>query len=216
MIELHPIMPKEKLLEAIRETQRHLGISSSEIGRSIGLQQSQSSNLLNQNSKNPRDLSYDDAYQILQYIYSKNSLIPPDLKAGDLMTGNCDLKWAYYDQTLAEVSDAMFRRGFSQMPVKDRSGFQRHSVVTDLSILKAFMRRNGNEAPSLEQLGKMTLSELNIAESLLEFPADSPLLEIANILLDYPAVLIYSKAEIIGILTRADLLKLLTANMSLG
>ena len=209
MMSFQPFLPKEKLLDYIRDAQRQLGISSSEIGRHAGLNQPSISNLLNPASRNPRDLSYDEACDIVQYLVSRISLLPPGLKVGDLMTGNRDLVWATGDQTLSEIGRVMFERGFSQMPVRDGGTGAIMGVITDLSILKAFMGRVGNKASSIDELHKMTLAEAGLVESVLECPGDSLLLDAAYILLGYPAVLVSSGAEVVGILTRADLLKLI-------
>jgi predicted transcriptional regulator len=209
VFDLHPLLPKEKLLDYVREAQRQLGVSSSEIGRHAGLNQPSMSNLLNPASKNPRELSYEEAYDIVQYLVSRVSLLPAGLKAGDIMTGHRALVWATGDQTLSEVARVMFERGFSQMPVRDKETGSIRGVVTDLSILKALMGGVGNEASSIDELRRMTLAESGLVESVLECPRNSLLLDAAYILRGYPAVLISSGSEIIGILTRSDLLKLM-------
>jgi predicted transcriptional regulator len=211
LVNLHPLLPKEKLLDYIRDAQRQLGISSAEIGRHAGLNQPSISNLLNPASKNPRDMSYEEAYDIVQYLVSRVSLLPAGLKAGDLMTGNGELMWATDDQTVSDVARVMFERGFSQMPVREGETQGIRGVVTDLSILKVLMRKGGDKVSTVSELGGMTLGEAGVIVSVLECPADSSLLEAANILLGYPAVLVSSGAEVVGILTRADLLKLIFA-----
>ena len=212
MFDLHPLLPKEKLLDYVRDAQRQLGISSSEIGRHAGLNQPSISNLLNPASKNPRDMSYDEAYDIVQYLVSRVSLLPAGLKVGDLMTGNGDLVWANDDQTVSEVARVMFERGFSQMPVRDRETGSIRGVVTDLSILKALMGGVGNQVSSIDELRRMTLAEACLVESVLECPRNSLLLDATYLLLGYSAVLVSSGSEIVGILTRADLLKLVVAS----
>ena len=129
------------------------------------------------------------------------------------MTGNGNLQWAYDDQTLAQVSKQMFENGYNQMPVRTRENPHPIGIVTDLSILKAIMGRGQNKANSIAQLAETTITKADVIESLLECPADSPLIEAANILTDYPAVLLTSKTDIIGILTRADLLKTLNQTL---
>ena len=204
MSDFTPLLPKEKLLEKINETRDKLGISGSEIGKFIYANQSTMSNLLNPSSKNPRNLSYEEAYDIVLYLTSKMSLIPRGLTVGDLMTGNGKLMWVTSDQTLGEISQLMYKMGFSQMPVK--KGDATKGIVTDLSILRALM---GGVFGSLDEAGKLSLEKANVVESVFECPSDTTLLEAANMLLGYPAVFVSHGANIVGVLTRADLLKLL-------
>ncbi|MGD0804327.1 MAG: CBS domain-containing protein [Candidatus Bathyarchaeia archaeon] len=208
MVDFTPLLSKEKLLEQIRDAQREFGISSSEIGRGIGLSQSTMSNLLSPNSRNPRELSYTDAYDIIQFISTRVSLIRPRLSVSDIMTDSSGLEWAEDDQTLNEVSELMFTKGYSQMPVRGKKTLHFKGVVTDLSILRRLMR-GGEGNSSIDELGKLRLIEAGVVENVLKCPLDTSLREAANILLGYPAVLITSKEDqIIGILTRSDLLKL--------
>ena len=201
-----PLLPKEKLLERIRGEQRRLGVSSTEIGHFLGYNQPTMSNMLNPDSKNPRDLSYEEAYDIVQYLLGRVSLLPRDLTVGDLMTGYGDLVWASANQKISEVCSVMLGRGFSQMPVRGEEGPR--GVVTDLSIIRVLMG-GARGASSVDELGGLTVGEAGVVEDVLECPLGTPLLEGANLLLSYPAVFVSRGADIVGVFTRADLLKVL-------
>lgn len=214
MVDFKFLIPKEKLLEQIRDAQQQFGISSSVIGRNIGLSQPTMSNLLNPKTRNPRDLSYDDAYAIIQYLTTRISLIPQSLRLSEIMTDANHLEWANSDQNLKEVSEFMFKKGFSQIPVRDAKTLQFIGVITELSILKRLMRSSGENTPSLDELGRMSIIEAGIVENVLKCPLGSSLREAANTLLGYPAILVTSKNDdVIGILTRSDLLKLFTCSI---
>jgi CBS domain-containing protein len=76
------------------------------------------------------------------------------------------------------------------------------------------MRSSGENTPSLDELGRMSIIEAGIVENVLKCPLGSSLREAANTLLGYPAILVTSKNDdVIGILTRSDLLKLFTCSI---
>jgi predicted transcriptional regulator len=67
-----------------------------------------------------------------------------------------------------------------------------------------------NIPKSLSGFKSMTVAEANIIEKVPDYPLDTSFREIAQLLTHYYAVPLYEESRVTGIITRADILKLLT------
>ena len=86
----------------------------------------------------------------------------------------------------------------------------RSIVVTEQSIVRMLLSPHSlkTKLKSIEKLGHAEIGELGVMESMPRYPFDTALVEIAQVLMNNPAILIEERGEVTGIITRADLLKL--------
>ena len=97
-------------------------------------------------------------------------------------------------QTMAEY-------GYSQLPVFDGE----HSVG---SISEKTIIGKVSEGKNLNQVSKLSVGDV-MEEAFPQVGEDAPLTLISSLLQVYPAVLISTKGKVVGIVTKADLLKML-------
>jgi predicted transcriptional regulator len=103
----------------------------------------------------------------------------------------------------------MFEKGFSQLPVRNRSTNSFAGVVTEISVLKRMMMPGEHSTGGLRELSGSRIDEAGVIEGITSVPQNTSLVEITEILLRDPAVLLTKLGEIKGIHTRADFLKYL-------
>ena len=107
-------------------------------------------------------------------------------------------------QKSAPVSDAvqmMAEYGYSQLPVFDGE----HSVG---SISEKTIIGKVSAGKDLSQVSKLSVGEV-MEDAFPQVAEDAPLPLISSLLQVYPAVLILAKGKVVGIVTKADLLKML-------
>ena len=95
----------------------------------------------------------------------------------------------------------MKKYGFSQLPVLNRK--QVVGSISEKTILNQIL-----EGKFLNQISKLEIREV-MEESLPQVNEDAPLSLISSLLQVYPAVLISTRGDVKGIITKADFLKLL-------
>jgi len=200
---IEPIPPINSLKDEIRDAMEKLGVSQKEIGDLLGLTQSAVSKII----KGTRDMRYSEAEQIISYLLRRISILPYEAKVRDIAVKEDELEWAFMDDKLVDIAERMFKKGFSQMPVKDRESMKCCGVLTDLSILRLML--SSSNLSSLRELAESNLSELGAIDDFSSLPPDEHLIEAARILLNKPAVLVEFRGEVTGIVTRADFIKLL-------
>ncbi len=205
MDELTPLIPEAKLAQLIRVKQSELGVSQRELEDRLDIPQS----LISRALKEERGFRYDEAQRIVEYLLTKRTLIPWDRKAQDLAVIE-KLVWVYDDATVREVASEMLDKGFTQVPVKSREDGRWRGVVTDLSILRRMIPPSKIEMSSLDEFKDMIIKNAGIIESIADCPIDSTLGLVAQMLVHFYAILLTDDlGEVRGIITRADLLKLL-------
>jgi predicted transcriptional regulator len=97
-------------------------------------------------------------------------------------------------QTMAEY-------GYSQLPVFD--GEHPIGSISEKTIIGKF-----SAGKDLNQISKLSVGAV-MEEAFPQVGEDAPLPLISSLLQVYPAVLISSKGTVVGIVTKADLLKML-------
>lgn len=214
-----PLLPLDKYIELIRGLMREQGITSKEIGDHIGLPPSTMTKIFNQKTYR-RDVSYIEAHDMISYVLQRMSLIPYDAKTSEY-SSEIELEAIYDDETISSVAKKMREKEVSQLPVFSRKDREYLGLVTELSLLKRILRFEPFEAAyelkekmnipkSLSGFKSMTVAEANIIEKVPDYPLDTSFREIAQLLTHYYAVPLYEESRVTGIITRADILKLLT------
>ena len=105
------------------------------------------------------------------------------------------------DEPVSKAVRLMTDQGYSQLPVFDG----KHSVG---SISEKTMLGQVSAGKELAQVSKLPVRDI-MEEAFPQVGEGAPLPLISSLLQVYPAVLISKKGKIIGIVTKADLLKML-------
>jgi len=102
---------------------------------------------------------------------------------------------------VSKAVQKMAEHGYSQLPVFDGE----HAVG---SISEKTIIAKVSAGKDLNQVSKLSVGEA-MEESFPQVGEDAPLPLISSLLQVYPAVLISTKGKVVGIVTKADLLKML-------
>ncbi|MEM2937231.1 MAG: CBS domain-containing protein [Candidatus Bathyarchaeia archaeon] len=180
-------------LEEIAKKRRMLGLTQKQLAQLAGVSQSLIAKL-ESNKINP---SYDKVKAIFDAL--ENLEIRTEFHAADVLHNK--IVGVQKNEPVSKAVKLMMEHGYSQLPV-----FNGENVVGNIS-----------EKTILEQIasGKefMEISKLSIEDIMEEgFPQvgrKTPLRVVSNLLQVYPAVLVSEKGKVVGIITKADLLKVL-------
>ncbi len=120
----------------------------------------------------------------------------------DIMTSN--IIYVKPDATVKEVSEIMTRYAIDQVPVIDEHG-RVIGTVTDRAIVK-------NLSPELadEKVEKI------MEPPMPTVPEDTSVAKVRFLLEEYPGVLVTRGKDIVGIITRADLIKTISSPLEVG
>jgi predicted transcriptional regulator len=106
------------------------------------------------------------------------------------------------NEKISKAVQLMKDLGYSQLPVFD--GERPTGSISEKTIL--FQVLAGNE---LSEVSKLSVEEI-MDEAFPQVGEDTPLPLVSSLLRTYPAVLVSRKGSVVGIITKADLLKMLS------
>lgn len=105
------------------------------------------------------------------------------------------------DAAVSEAVQLMTNYGYSQLPVFD--GKHHVGSISEKTILSQVLA-----GKDLNQVSRLPIEDI-MDEAFPQVGENAPLLLVSDLLQVYPAVLIYKKGKIAGIVTKADLLRML-------
>ncbi|MCS7116289.1 MAG: CBS domain-containing protein [Nitrososphaerota archaeon] len=183
------MLPK---LEYIKLTRQRLGITQRKLASLCGV----SASLINQIETGRCKPSYETARKIFEILTSLND--QTSLKAGDICTR--EIVSVNQNDTVITAANKMMEKGFSQLPVMD--GNKIVGLITDGRIMKEFVNKDS------KTVARLTVKELMeptppIVDESTPVRALIPLIEFSK------AVLVAKQGNVIGIITTADILKLM-------
>ena len=173
----------------IRKRRLALGISLGDLARAVG----RSDATLSRIERGRIRPSYDLVQEILRYLEAQEGYAAPRLTVGEIMSRS--LVTIESTATLATAAQRMEGGAFSQLPVVDAG-----KVIGALS-----------ETALLRALGEPTARRGRVRDVLEPaypvvdegFPADL----LPSLLGRYPAVLVAKRGDLLGIVTKADLIR---------
>ncbi len=181
-------------LETVAMRRRTLGLTQTELANLAGVSQSYIAKL----EANKIEPSYTKVVAILRALSQLEQ--GKETKASEIMT--TEIISVQKNESVERAVNLFWAHGFSQLPVLD--GDRPVGSITERTIIDKMVNSDG-EGP---------ISDRPISEIMEDpFPhvgEDAPVALIANMLRIYPAVLIHRRGEIVGIITKADLLRPLT------
>ncbi|NLB75034.1 MAG: CBS domain-containing protein [Crenarchaeota archaeon] len=180
-------------LKDIAKRRRQLGLKQSELAKAAGVSQS----LIAKLEAGTIESSYTKVktiFDVLERFEFKTKVQTEKLVHKEVIS-------AQKNQPISEVVKIMEENGISQIPIFD--GKQPVGCISEKAILHQILA-----GQDLEEISKQH-AEIIMEEALPQINEDAPLSLISSLLQSYSAVLVAKKGEIIGIITKADLLRML-------
>ncbi len=180
-------------LEDIAKKRRQLGLKQADLAKLAGVSQS----LVAKLEAGKIDSSYTKVktiFDVLDRIEAKTKIqeekVVPNQVIGIQKT-----------ESIAEVVQLMKEHGYSQIPVFNKK--QSVGSISEKTILHEILA-----GKDLAQVSKLPVEEI-MDEAFPQVSEDAPLSLISSLLQTYPAVLVAKKGAVSGIITKADLLRML-------
>jgi predicted transcriptional regulator len=180
-------------LEDIAKRRRQLGLKQSELAKAAGVSQS----LIAKLEAGTIDSSYTKVktiFDVLERLEFKNKVQAEKLLHSEVVS-------VQKSEPISNVVKLMKERGYSQIPVFDAK--QSVGSISEKTIMRQIL-----DGKDLEQLSKLPTEDI-MDEAFPQINEDASLPLITNLLQNYSAVLVARKGDVIGIITKADLLRML-------
>lgn len=198
---------EETILQYLRKGIERTGLTQEEVGEVLDLDQSAVSRLLTGVSR----LRYKEAYDVLLLILKHISSLPIE-PASKHHTPFENVEAVYSDETILEAAKKMKNGDFTQLPVFERQTEKCLGIVTDWALLMRMLNpiKAKSKETWLKDMRNMRIKDAEVIDEVPKYPSESPLIEVAEGLMHHYAVLTEEEmGKKIGIITRADFLKLL-------
>ena len=189
-LKLESMFPK---IDEISKKRKMLGLTQTELAKLAGVSQS----LIAKLESGRIDPSYTKVktiFDVINKLELKNKIKADRINYNKVVS-------VQEKQLVSEAVDLMKKHGYSQLPVLNNR--QVVGSISEKTILSQILAGN-----FLDQISKLPINEV-MEESLPQVNEDAPLSLISSLLQVYPAVLISTKGNVVGIITKADFLKLL-------
>ena len=180
-------------LEDIGKRRRQLGLKQSELAKAAGVSQS----LIAKLEAGTIDSSYTKVrtiFDVLERLEFKTKVQTEKILHTEVVS-------VQRSQPISEAVTVMKEHGYSQIPVFD--GKQSVGSISEKAILRQILA-----GQDLDEISKQPTERI-MEEAFPQINDDAPLSLITSLLQTYSAVLVSKKGVVIGIITKADLLRML-------
>jgi predicted transcriptional regulator len=180
-------------LEDIGKRRRQLGLKQSELAKAAGVSQS----LIAKLEAGTIDSSYTKVktiFDVLDRLELKTKIQTEKVVHNEVIT-------IQKTEPISKVVKLMKDYGYSQIPVFD--GKQSVGSISEKTILRQIL-----DGQDLEQMSAFPAENI-MEEAFPQISEDAPLSLITSLLQSYSAVLVVKKGVVVGITTKADLLRVL-------
>jgi predicted transcriptional regulator len=180
-------------LTDIAKKRHQLGLKQTELAKMSGVSQS----LIAKLEAGKIDSSYTKVKTIFETLEKLE--VKTKLQAGQMF--QTEVISVQRNESVAKVVELMKTHGYSQLPVFE--GKQSVGSISEKSILRQIL-----DGKDLAQISSMATGSI-MEEAFPQVGEDAPLTLISNLLQVYSAVLISRKGRVVGIITKADLLRMI-------
>jgi len=180
-------------LEDIAKKRRILGLKQAELAKLAGVSQSLVAKL--------ESGKIDSSYTKVKTIFDVLDRLENKTKIQEQKVAPNEVIGIQKNEPVSRVVQLMKEHGYSQIPVFER----KHSVgsISEKTILRQILA-----GKDLAKISKLTVEEI-MEEAFPQVSEDAPLSLISSLLQTYSAVLVARKGTTVGIITKADLLRIL-------
>ncbi len=180
-------------LDEIAKRRRQLGLKQSELAKMAGVSQS----LIAKLEAGTIDSSYTKVktiFDVLERLEVKSKIQTERIIHNQVVS-------VQKEDPVSKVVKLMKDHGYSQIPVFEG----KHSVggISEKAILRQILA-----GKDLDEISKLPTEKI-MEEAFPQINEDAPLSVISSLLQTYSAVLVSKKGEVIGIITKADLLRMI-------
>ena len=186
------VIPMFTALEDIAKRRRQLGLRQSELAKAAGVSQSLIAKL--------ESGSIDSSYTKVKTIFDVLDRLEFKTKVQANKVVNQDVIAVQKSEPLSTVIKIMKECGYSQIPVFEG----KHSVgsISEKAILRQILA-----GKDLSEISNLPITDV-MEEAFPQIDEAAALSLISSLLQNYSAVLVARKGVIIGIITKADLLRM--------
>jgi predicted transcriptional regulator len=180
-------------VEEIAQKRRLLGLNQAELAKLAGVSQS----LIAKLESGKIDSSYTKVktiFEALERLETKTKI-----QAGNML--HKKIVGVQKNETVSKVVQLMKSHEYSQLPVFD--GKQSVGSISEKTILHQILA-----GKDLAQISKLPAEEV-MDEAFPQVNEDAPISLISSLLQVYSAILVSKKGTVVGIITKADLLRML-------
>ena len=180
-------------LEDIAKRRRQIGIKQAELAKAAGVSQS----LIAKLEAGTIDSSYTKVktiFNVLERLKSKTKIQAEKIVHNEVFS-------VQKNDPIFVVVKVMKEHSYSQIPVFD--GKQSVGSISEKTILRQIL-----SGKDLDEISKLPTEEI-MEEAFPQINEDAPLSLITILLQSYSAVLVSRKGVVVGIITKADLLRML-------
>jgi predicted transcriptional regulator len=180
-------------LEDISKKRRQLGLKQTELAKAACVSQS----LIAKLEAGTIDSSYTKVkmiFDVLERLEAKSKIQEEKVVPNQVIS-------IQKDEPISNVVRLMKEHDYSQIPVFD--GKQSVGSISEKTILRQILA-----GKDLAQISRLPTEEI-MEEAFPQVDQDAPLSIISSLLQTYSAVLVAKKGDVIGIITKADLLRML-------
>jgi predicted transcriptional regulator len=180
-------------LEDIAKKRRMLGLKQAELAKLAGVSQSLVAKL--------ESGRIDSSYTKVKTIFDVLDRLEAKTKIQEEKVVPNEVIGIQKDEPISKVVRLMKEHGYSQIPVFN--GKQSVGSISEKTILRQILA-----GKDLAQISKLPTEEI-MEEAFPQVSEDAPLSLISNLLQTYSAVLVARKGAAVGIITKADLLRMI-------
>jgi len=180
-------------VEDIGKKRRQLGLKQSELAKLAGVSQSLIAKL--------EAGTIDSSYTKVKTIFDVLERLEAKIKIQEGKVVPNEVIGIQKDEPILRVVKLMKEHGYSQIPIFD--GKQSVGSVSEKTILRQILA-----GKDLDQISKLPTEGI-MEEAFPQVGEDAPLSLISSLLQTYQAVLVSKKGSVVGIITKADLLRML-------
>ncbi len=179
--------------EDIGRRRRQLGLKQADLAKMAGVSQSLIAKL--------EAGAIDSSYTKVKTIFDVLDRLDAKIKIQERKVVPNEVICVQKDAPISKVVELMKKHGYSQVPVF--SGHQSVGSISEKTILRQIL--NGKDLAEISGLPAEDIME----EAFPQVGEDAPLSLISSLLQSYQAVLVAKRGDVVGIITKADLLRIL-------
>ncbi len=179
--------------EDIGRRRRQLGLKQTELAKMTGVSQSLIAKL-EAGSIDPSYTKVKTIFEVLERLEAKTKIQEKRVAPNNVIS-------IQKDEPISRVVKLMKEHGYSQIPVF--GGLHSVGSISEKTILRQIL-----DGKNLSQIANLPAEEI-MDEAFPQIGDDAPLSLISSLLQTYPAVLVSKKGEVSGIITKADLLRIM-------
>lgn len=181
------------VLDDIAKKRRQLGLKQTDLAKLAGVSQSLIAKL--------EAGTIDSSYTKVKTIFDVLDRLETKTRIQERKVVPHEVIGIQKDEPLSKVVKLMKEHGYSQIPVFN--GKQSVGSISEKTILHQILA-----GKDLDQISNLPTEHI-MEEAFPQVSEDAPLSLISSLLQTYQAVLVAKKGEVVGIITKADLLRML-------